>query len=257
MWPTIATTVAMVCVVWVSVNGQVPIPKRPLGFVYGHGDPADPVLLKAYIDPMCPDCKVAFPTLLQVADHYGPSRVRLTVHLFPLPYHRVAFLASKGTHIIDKATQRNKTYDWLTAMFNNQSSFSNDATSDMTENQVIQKLSTFAEALGVDATHFIKMMSDRDLELDTRLGWKYTCTRGIAWTPGYMLNDVLVNADPTWTVSDWESVIDPLLSGSHGMGMHRKENSCPPGQKECNFLPGKTQCCTAGENCIPNVGCRC
>ena len=32
---------------------------------------------------------------------------------------------------------------------------------------------------------------------------------------------------------------------------------CTTGQTACEYLPGKTQCCTAGESCITNVGCRC
>lgn len=34
-------------------------------------------------------------------------------------------------------------------------------------------------------------------------------------------------------------------------------DTCPSGQTECTYLPGKTQCCLAGEMCIANVGCRC
>ena len=34
---------------------------------------------------------------------------------------------------------------------------------------------------------------------------------GVAGTPMFMVNDVLVSADPSWTVDDWRKVIDPLL----------------------------------------------
>ena len=34
---------------------------------------------------------------------------------------------------------------------------------------------------------------------------------GISGTPTYLINDVIVDADPTWTVADWQKVIDPLL----------------------------------------------
>ena len=34
---------------------------------------------------------------------------------------------------------------------------------------------------------------------------------GVAGTPTFMVNDVVVSADPSWTVDDWKKVIDPLL----------------------------------------------
>ncbi len=34
-------------------------------------------------------------------------------------------------------------------------------------------------------------------------------------------------------------------------------STCPAGEKVCNYLPNKYQCCFSGESCIPNVGCRC
>jgi len=33
--------------------------------------------------------------------------------------------------------------------------------------------------------------------------------------------------------------------------------SCPKGEPRCEYLPGKVECCTPGESCIPKVGCRC
>lgn len=32
---------------------------------------------------------------------------------------------------------------------------------------------------------------------------------------------------------------------------------CKNGTKPCEFAPGKIMCCTPGESCVPNVGCRC
>lgn len=34
---------------------------------------------------------------------------------------------------------------------------------------------------------------------------------GIAGTPTFLINDVKVDADPTWTLTEWRKVIDPLL----------------------------------------------
>ena len=32
---------------------------------------------------------------------------------------------------------------------------------------------------------------------------------------------------------------------------------CPAGDTPCEYATGKTDCCSPGEMCIPNVGCRC
>ena len=77
------------------VAGQVPIPRREVGFVYGSGPANASVHLDFYVDLVCPASKMALPTVLKVADLYGPDTLRLTTHLFPLPYHRVGFYAAK------------------------------------------------------------------------------------------------------------------------------------------------------------------
>ena len=46
-------------------SGQIPIPKRPVGFVYNNGSPAAPVLLDVFMGPLCPDSRNAFPTCQQ------------------------------------------------------------------------------------------------------------------------------------------------------------------------------------------------
>lgn len=74
--------------------GQIPIPKRPLGFVYNGGEADAPVHLDVYMGPLCPDSQMAFPTITQLATSYGPKTFQLNIHLFPLPYHRNAFLVA-------------------------------------------------------------------------------------------------------------------------------------------------------------------
>lgn len=77
------------------VELQIPLPKRPLGFVYNGGEPSAPIHLTAFVDLTCPDSKQAWPTVKKVADMYGPKVVRFTLQLFPLPYHTNAFLAAQ------------------------------------------------------------------------------------------------------------------------------------------------------------------
>jgi hypothetical protein len=158
---------------------------------------------------------------------------------------------------------------------------------------VANKLST--------ASAFAAGMASPTINMDARISWKYGCSRGVAGTPTFFINGVTLDADPSWSLADWRSVLDPLLqpqpkfieeptdvapvvapvkpSRRHH---HRSQETvdapapskcqqrsqasrvfvssvadCPPGQPVCNYLPGKSECCFAGEMCIPNVGCRC
>ena len=47
---------------------------------------------------------------------------------------------------------------------------------------------------------------------------------GIASTPTFLLNDITVEADPSWTLSDWQQVIDPLINSTQKLGDDPKVN---------------------------------
>ncbi len=78
---------------------------------------------------------------------------------------------------------------------------------------------------------------------------------GVAGTPTFFINGVTNSDSSSWSLDDWKSVIDPILASNEQVSSQIKD--CPAGQKECTYAPHKTQCCLAGESCIPNVGCRC
>ncbi|XP_066346909.1 uncharacterized protein [Miscanthus floridulus] len=72
---------------WGGCRAQIPIPARIDGFVYGGKPPlwGETVVVEAFLDPVCPDSRDAWPALKKVVEHYS-SRVSVVVHLFPLPY---------------------------------------------------------------------------------------------------------------------------------------------------------------------------
>jgi hypothetical protein len=70
------------------------------------------------------------------------------------------------------------------------------------------------------------------------------------------------NCYPLDQVVGWRIFEMNASSGScngHSTGARNQGGSpsCPDGQFVCKYLPGKSQCCTKGESCIMNVGCRC
>ncbi|KAK6189905.1 hypothetical protein SNE40_001875 [Patella caerulea] len=241
------------------VYGQIPIPTREVGYVYKNGSDSAPVHLDAFLDLICPYSKQALPTLMQVAEMYGPKQLQLTVHLFPLPYHRNSFYATKGAHAISSLTQGNLTFDWINLVYKNMPALVNSATHQFSEDQMKTKFSNLASKLGLYPELFIPLLDDPHIEEDTRVAWKYACTRGVAGTPTFMVNDVLVGGSPAWTAAQWKQLLDAVLHPSKTRQTFKSHrlSACAPNTKRCEYLPGKIECCTSGEACIPNVGCRC
>ena len=86
-----------VCVVLLTLTAvtlaQIPIPKRMQGYVFNKVSNDAPIHLDIHMGPLCPDSAMALPPAKEVAMHYG-SKVRLTLHMFPLPYHHQAYLTA-------------------------------------------------------------------------------------------------------------------------------------------------------------------
>lgn len=174
---TISIFLAVVCAGLISA--QVPIPNRPDG--YGVGGPADAhVVVEMFLDPLCPGCQAAWPTLLQVIQAYG-TRIHVRIHTFPLPYHTNAFVASQGLHVVANVTNGNldAIFQYATKVFQNQQMWYNDATKTMTMPQVVDSLATFVAKTGlVPKDKFLAGMNSPDINEETRISWKYSCSRG-------------------------------------------------------------------------------
>jgi len=160
-------------------SAQVPIPNRPDG--YGVGGPADAhVVIDMFLDLLCPDCKASWPTVLQVIQAYG-TKIHFRIHTFPLPYHTNAFVVAQGLHVIANATNRNldAIYQFATKVFDNQEMWYNAATANITILQVVDSLATFAAQTGlVTKDKFLAGIASADINYETRISWKYTCSRG-------------------------------------------------------------------------------
>eukprot|EP00455_Lapot_gusevi_P048458 TRINITY_DN669_c0_g1_i1.p1 TRINITY_DN669_c0_g1~~TRINITY_DN669_c0_g1_i1.p1 ORF type:complete len:279 (+),score=107.33 TRINITY_DN669_c0_g1_i1:59-838(+) len=245
------------------VYAQVPIPPRYDGFA--QGSPSSPIQLEAFFDLLCPDCKQAWPNVKQVLSYYNapnqPSNIRFYLHTFPLPYHHNAFFAAQGAHIVLQNTNSNvsKVFDWVDAIFDAQDYFSGSATATITPNEVLNEFGNVAQkVLGIPQATFVQAYN-ANTDYPTRVSWKYGCSRGVSGTPTFLVNGVQVQADPSWGLTEWRQVIDPLLSQTPTFTSTSSSSvhTCPSGYPTCQYLPGKFECCKPGESCIPNVGCRC
>lgn len=218
--PRLLAAISAILVSLVTCHAQLDIPRRELGYVYNDGHPCASVKMAAYLDPTCDDSQKAYPTLLKVADHFGAQDLQLTVHMFPLPYHRNSHVISKGAQLIDqfKSTVKNATvFDWFKIIYDNLDKLTPSGSAQLNDIQVLDALlAPMAQTVcGIEPKDFKDgVASGTPIDSNTRLAWKYGCTRGVYGTPMFTVNDVFVNADPSWTVAQWVNLIKPLLKDS-------------------------------------------
>eukprot|EP00057_Strongylocentrotus_purpuratus_P004293 XP_003728415.1 PREDICTED: uncharacterized protein LOC100888511 [Strongylocentrotus purpuratus] len=193
-------------------TAQAPIPLRPPGFFYSNGSCDAPIQLQSFVDLMCPDSKAAWRTYQKVADYYGPSTVRFSALIFPLPYHRAAMVAAQGAFVAARLDS-NKTYSWFNTVFDKQAALYNANITEQPDSYIVNALSEWASDVGYSKAQFMMHLSPSDpTQSLARVEFKYGATRGVFGTPQTFINGVVVSSKPNWTLGDWKQVIDPLLA---------------------------------------------
>ena len=166
----------------------------------------------------------------------------------------------------------------LLCLFCCKAQFWNGATADSSFNAIQAQMGKVLVGAGlVSQAAYDAGMADDNINEATRVSWKFACSKTVLGTPTFFVNGVQVNGDPSWTLADWRSMLDPLLQpqpsatkiaaiqkhackkqrAAHLRRFVKAPQTCPVGEPTCTYAPGKTECCFAGEMCIPNVGCRC
>lgn len=206
-----ASHLLLAAVLITAGNSQIPLPKRPLGFVYKGGEPTAPIHLEAFVDLTCPDCQQAWPTLKKVADMYGPETVQFTLQLFPLPYHTNAFLAAQSVYAVE-AYNTSLVISWMDVIFENQNQLYDFQTMDKNRYDVINIIADLGSKIDIDKTVIKDGLTNTEYNEHTRISWKYGCSRTVSGTPFFFLNGAFVSqASAAWTVEEWKLLIDPLL----------------------------------------------
>ena len=80
----------------------------------------------------------------------------------------------------------------------------------MNVSSALSKLGDLAKKW-VAPNEFAMAMQNPRFEVDTRIAWKYACSRAVYGTPTYHLNSVYLSASPAWTAAHWRKILDPLL----------------------------------------------
>lgn len=216
----IATTILSVLLL-LSIDSQpkwavesVTIPSKFDGFIYGEASEFNPekILIEAFFDPVCPDTRDAWHPLKQALHFYG-ARVSLIVHPFPLPYHDNSFVSSRALHIVNELNS-SATYPLWEKFFKNQEQFYNKETINMSRNEILDHIIDFATA-SVGHSHHSAVkhgFNDRKSDLNTRMSFKYGCSRGVIGTPTFFVNGfALPDAGSPVDYVGWRKIIDPLV----------------------------------------------
>jgi protein-disulfide isomerase len=198
---------ALAVLAWAVVSGP-PIPSRYDGFALGRAEAL--VHVEAFYDLMCPDCRDSWPAVREMLAAMG-GPVRFTLHAFPLPYHRNAFLAAQAAQALGASGHANASahvFAWTEAVFAAQGELGNGATESMTTSQVKRKLEALARSsTGQDVDMFTDA-ADRA----ARVSWKYACYRGVFGTPTYLVNGVPAPDDAgSWDADQWIKFVSGVL----------------------------------------------
>ena len=180
----------------------VPIPAAPEGFVLG---PAySNRTLDVYYDHLCSDSAASFPGLWQYWQA-NQSWLKLVIHIFPLPYHHYTFMVSQAGKYV-QLYYPEEFMSFTEYMFNNQGTYL-DTSLGWNFGQVQQQLAKDTNlATGISVTEVLAALNNSNVNMATRISWKYATTRGMAGTPNYMLNGVWApDASVLETFEDWAS----------------------------------------------------
>jgi hypothetical protein len=196
--------------------GPIPIPKYVEGFDQGAVQNSKAVLIEAFYDLQCPDSKASYPALKELLQSSSfASQIVVRIQLFPLPYHRNGFLSTQATRVIQSMDSR-LVFKWFDLYFEAQDNFTNIATKSLSGDQVIQNMGILAQNnLGIDYDRFLQgIQYGTNSDAESRIGWKYGCSRGVSGTPFFFVNGVYVTNDPGWTKQDWENLLASIQSNA-------------------------------------------
>ena len=189
----------------------IPIPHRPSGFILGQKDAA--VKVDAFVDIQCPHSKRAWPTLMQLLEHYAGQSFSLRVHLITISNHRQAWDMSLA--LIGYANGNPQEFaKFASFLYEQQARFYNGEFTHKTHQDLKNLAAELAnEFSGFDSDKMHAILDDHDVYIDGRTPIRYAATKSVWATPTFFINNADdVPVDHTSSLDDWLNVIDPLLN---------------------------------------------
>ena len=174
---------------------QTPIPSRQEGVEIGN--PAAPSRIDLFLDPHCPNSAAFFNVLKSILDADVKGKklrdsISINLSVFPMPFHRNAFLAATALNFFRTKHVKHFT-DFLQSQLDSVDKYNVDAKA-LNEPQVQQLILQDAKkAFGSDDSSDVsEIFSDASYNSNARITFKYGAFKGVTSTPSLFINHVLV-----------------------------------------------------------------
>ena len=189
----------------------IPIPKRPSGYVKGG---ASAVLqIEAFVDIQCPYSKKAWPTLLAVAEHYGPEKVQLRVQLLSMANHRQSWDVTKAIFAVAGADSE-LFFKLATFLYVRQEQFFNGVFKKLTQVDLYELIVRLLTEFGyqTDSTEFVKRLESDEVFAAAKIPSRIAFSQGVWSSPTFYINRAEANQlSSSSTLEDWNNILEPLL----------------------------------------------
>jgi len=194
-----------------EINPDIPVLTTTPGIRFLPANPTPAVTLEIFIDLNCPDSLEQWQILKPVQVHFGTDKLDLVVQQMPLPYHRNAFLCTKGMFVIQNSPSSGSLFAYIEESMTMWRNFSTSQTVNMSETEVLEMLTEMANRVtGINRTLFSSSINT--YEAATRAVWKFGVKRGVAVTPAFFLNGVELGiGTDAPSFNDWITFLDPII----------------------------------------------
>ncbi|NDD03801.1 MAG: hypothetical protein EB078_02745 [Proteobacteria bacterium] len=136
-----------------------------------------PVTIVEFLDFECPFCAVSVRTLERIKQEYGPEKVRIVFHHFPLPNHPRAIPASLAASC---ANVQGKFWEMHNLLFENQGKLKDS------------DLKGYAKKLRIDSAKFADCYDKKAQMQKITRGQKEGEKVGVFAVPSYVINGILI-----------------------------------------------------------------
>jgi protein-disulfide isomerase len=189
-----------------------PTPKRPCGYKIGSGDAL--VQVEAFVDIECPFSKKAWPTLLDVANHYSETEVSLTVYPYILCDHRQSWDITKAAVLLAQGDPM-RFWQFFGYLYMRQDEYANQAFDKKARVDLYDLLAAYAADFAdqTDKSAFLQQLNSDAVENQAKMPIRYGITRGVWSTPTFFINGAeSTDLSSSSTIADWQQRLDNLLS---------------------------------------------
>ena len=193
---------------------RMPIPSRYPAIPRGNQDAK--IHIEVFVDLLCPDCLATWPNVIKVLNDY-PNDVRVSTHLNSLPYHTWAFALTRALFALDSISDDHTPINnIIDAMYidGDQNQFTNEALGDKNQSIVLDQIFTYikekAQLESIDP--LIAAYQDVNINLKTRIAFKYSMEQFASATPTVFVNGVQTELNEDSSYDDWKAVIDYVLN---------------------------------------------